>query len=119
MGWDKIKGFFRWDNIRGFLRRDRLKVILRWAGGIFLALLALIMFFAFIASATAKNALGQRMYHMAAADVVLMWLVILGTGAPGTLLLRKAILNLKKGGAARKIEYEDEDEDDFDSEDEE
>jgi len=126
MGWDNIKGFFRRDNIKGFFRRenirdllrwDRLKVVLRWVGGVLLALLAVIMFFAFIASATARDSLGQRMYKMAAADVILMWLVILGTGAPGALLLRRAILDKKQGGAARKIEFEDDEEEDFDGED--
>jgi len=84
-----------WDRIKGFLRSGRLKVILRWAGGGLLALLAAIMFFAFIFTAAKKDMFGQRVYQMAVMDVVLMWLVILGMGAPGALLLRKAIRELK------------------------
>jgi len=101
--------------------RTKIKTILRWAGGALLALLSVIMLFAFIASATAKDMFGQRVYHMTAADVILMWVVILGAGAPGALLLRKAILGLKEGRAKRKDEYDDDDDDDLaeDSTDEE
>jgi len=95
--------------------KTKIKTILRWAGGGLLALLSAVMLLAFIASATAKDMFGQRVYHMAAVDVILMWLVILGTGAPGALLLRKAILELKKDRAQR--EYEDDEDDDDIAED--
>jgi len=101
--------------------KRKIKTILRWAGGALLALLSVTMLLAFIASATAKDMFGQRVYRMAAVDVILMWLVILGTGAPGALLLRKAILGLKNDRAEREVEYDDYDDDDIaeDSTDEE
>jgi len=108
MDWEKIKGMFRW---------DRLKVILRLAGGGLLALLAVIMLFAFIATATAQDMLGQPQYHMRAADVILMWLVILGAGAPGALLLRKAILEVKNKGRGTVGEDAEEDMEEEDEED--
>jgi len=96
MDWDKIKSSFRWDKIR---------IVLRWAGGVFLSLLSVMLLFAFIAKACEKS-VTYGYLTLRAADVVFMWVVILGAGAPGVLLLRKAILGLKKDGAAPEGEDE-------------
>ncbi|MCL2299536.1 MAG: hypothetical protein FWC27_05255 [Firmicutes bacterium] len=89
--------------------KAKLKTILRWAGGGLLALLSVILLLAFLFTVAANR--------ITAMDVVLMWVMILGLGAPGVLLLRKAILELKsKSGGEYDDEYGDEAEEEVEEE---
>ena len=94
---------------------DRLKIkkILRWVGGVLLALFSAGMLLSFLVTVTARDMFGQPMYDFQTADVFFFWLVILGAGAPAVLLLRRAILGVrpKQDEAAEDME-EDNAEDD-------
>ena len=69
--------------------KNKIKRLLRWAFGALLALLSVFMLMVFLFTATAKRPYGEP--GMTAADVILMWALILGAGAPGALLLRGAV----------------------------
>jgi len=76
--------------------KHRLKTILRWLGGIFLVLLAATLLLSFIFTALARDVYGSRLVAIPAQGVAIWWAVILLLGAPGAMLLRKAILALKR-----------------------
>ena len=75
--------------------KNKVRAILRCVFGILLLAFALIMLFSFLATVTAKDMFGQPVADMTAMTVVMFWVVILGAGAPGALLLRKAIVESK------------------------
>ena len=98
---------------------DKAKInkILRWAGGVLLALLSAGMLLSFFVTVTARDMFGQAMYDIKAADVFFWWLVILGAGAPAVLLLRRAILGPRPKQDDAQEDTEEDNEEENDTED--
>ena len=71
--------------------KTKTKRILRWAAGTLLALLALLMLFSFFTTVLARDRFGQPRTQVPVFAGIFWWLVILGAGVPGTLLLRAAV----------------------------
>ena len=98
--------------------KAKIKIILRWVFGTLLALFAAMMLLSFVLTAVAKDIFGQRLYSMRAAIVIIWWVVILGAGAPGALLLRGAIKGLKKEDKKYEEDIDDEDDENEDEDEE-
>ena len=75
---------------------DKGRGILRWVFGGFLFAFAVIMLLSFVATVTVKGPYGYPLVPITAPGVIIWWIVILGAGVPGTLLLLRSIRNLKK-----------------------
>ena len=110
---DKLK------DILEYVKKNR-RDILRWVLGSIMAAISVLLMLAFLSYCLTPRPPYQP--GMNAAGVITMWLVILGTGIPGGLLLKAAILKAfgKKGPAedSEDEEFEDDEEEDLDDEEE-